>query len=53
MIGSIDRDRDINLFLETDEIDKSLNEKVKGIMIKWHAPKQQGIVTFKSVYIIF
>ncbi len=42
MIGSLDSDRDLVSYVETEEIPRLCKEIIEGILIKFHKPKQQG-----------
>ncbi len=41
MIGSIDGDWDVNLFLDKKEIKQLKNNSLEGILVKIHMPKIQ------------
>jgi hypothetical protein len=48
MIAEIDNQRDITVFLTTDEVAQLSTETLEGVLIKSDKPKQQGII-FVSV----
>ena len=45
MIGSIDEQADIDLYLEKEEVNQPLNKIVEGVLIKIHKPKKQGTIS--------
>ena len=44
MIGGINKELDIEVFLDAEEVKKLQDEVLEGILIKWNKPKQQGTV---------
>ena len=44
MIGSIDYQADILLYLEAEEIKKLQNGRLEGVLVKMQKPKMQGII---------
>lgn len=42
MIGSLDSDRDLAVYVEAEEIPRLCDEIIEGVLIKFHKPKQQG-----------
>lgn len=42
MIASVDRDRDFDIYLTHEEVEKITHCVVDGVLIRLHKPKQQG-----------
>jgi hypothetical protein len=44
MIASIDHEQDIRVYMSSEEVEKLKTGSLEGILVKWHKPKQQGII---------
>ena len=44
MIASVDKEADITIYLNPEEINKLQQEQLSGTLIKQHKPEQQGII---------
>ncbi|MFC1753873.1 hypothetical protein ACFL96_10880 [Thermoproteota archaeon] len=42
MIGSIDHDCDIMVYLQPDEVGRLADSTLEGVLVKWNHPKRQG-----------
>ena len=45
MIGGIDHQADIDLYLEAEELERLPNETLEGVLIKIRKPKRQGVIS--------
>lgn len=45
MIGGIDHQADIDLYLDAGEISRLSHSRIEGVLVKSHLPKRQGTVS--------
>ena len=45
MIGGIDHEADIDLFLEAEELERLSKETIEGVLVKTRQPKRQGKIS--------
>jgi hypothetical protein len=44
MIASIDHEQDIRVYIGSEEVERLKTGSLEGTVVKWHKPKQQGII---------